>query len=88
FISFDALIQDIVPNERIITTYEMQIDGVRISVSVATVELEPEGSGTRLVYTEQGAFLDAFDNPAQREEGTRELLGKLDEALTLKSRHD
>ncbi|MGZ4142000.1 MAG: hypothetical protein ACXVQY_05770 [Actinomycetota bacterium] len=32
----------------------MQIDGVRISVSVATVELEPEGSGTRLVYTEQG----------------------------------
>jgi uncharacterized protein YndB with AHSA1/START domain len=71
---YDACFQDIVPDERIITTYEMFMDDARISVSVATVELKPEGSATRLVFTEQGAFLDGLDTPAQREHGTRELL--------------
>ncbi len=28
-----------------------------------------------LIYTEQGAFLDGYDTPAQREQGTRDLLG-------------
>ena len=74
---YDACFQDIVPDARIITTYEMFMDGARISVSVATVELKPEGSATRLVFTEQGAFLDGFDTPAQREHGTRELLEAL-----------
>jgi uncharacterized protein YndB with AHSA1/START domain len=75
--SYDATIQDIVPNERIISTYEMHLDRRRISVSVATVEFSPSGNGTRLVYTEQGAFLDGLDDPRQREQGTRELLEAL-----------
>jgi uncharacterized protein YndB with AHSA1/START domain len=79
--SYDARYQDIVPDERIVTTYEMHMDDVRISVSVATVEFRPEGSGTRLVLTEQGAFLDGHDTPAQREHGTRELLENLGKAL-------
>ena len=36
---------DIVPNERIITTYEMYMDETRSSVSIATVEFEPAGDG-------------------------------------------
>ncbi len=60
---FDALYQDIVPNERIIYTYDMRMDEKRISVSVATIQLTPAGKGTRLTFTEQGAFLDGFDNP-------------------------
>ncbi|MCW2644988.1 MAG: hypothetical protein QOF87_4166 [Pseudonocardiales bacterium] len=79
--SYDARYQDIVPDERIVTTYEMHMDDVRISVSVATVEFRPEGSGTRLVLTEQGAFLDGYDTPAQREHGTGELLDALGKAL-------
>src|SRR5713101_5275586 len=79
--SFEALIQDIVPNERIVTTYNMHMDEAQISVSVSTTELKPDGSGTRLVYTEQGAFLDGYDNPAEREHGTRELLEALDKYL-------
>jgi uncharacterized protein YndB with AHSA1/START domain len=80
-VSYDARYQDIVPDERIVTTYEMHIDEARISVSVATVEFRPEGSGTRLVLTEQGAFLDGHDTPAQREHGTGELLDALGKAL-------
>jgi len=34
-----------------------------------------------MLFTEQGAFLDGFDNPKVREDGTRELLGQLDKAL-------
>jgi uncharacterized protein YndB with AHSA1/START domain len=79
--SYDARYQDIVPDERIVTTYEMHMDEVRISVSVATVEFRPEGAGTRLVLTEQGAFLDGHDTPAQREHGTGELLDALGKAL-------
>lgn len=48
-----------------------------ISVSLATVQLEPAGAGTRLTFTEQGAYLDGFDTPDVREEGTGQLLDAL-----------
>jgi uncharacterized protein YndB with AHSA1/START domain len=75
--TYDARYQDIVPDERIVYTYEMYRDETRISVSVATVELTPEGGGTRLVFTEQGAFLDGEDKPEYREQGTGSLLDAL-----------
>lgn len=79
--SYDAVYQDIVPNERIVSTYDMHMDDERISVSLATLEFTPSGAGTKLVYTEQGVFLDGYDNAAEREHGTRDLLDKLDAAL-------
>ena len=78
---YDAVYQDIVENERIVYTYDMHLDGRRISVSVATVELLPDGERTRLILTEQGAFLDGLDQPAMREKGTGDLLDKLAETL-------
>ena len=79
--SYDALYEDIVADERIVYTYNMHRNGVRISVSVTTVELLANGEGTDLRYTEQGVFLDGEDKPELRERGTRELLDKLGEAL-------
>jgi uncharacterized protein YndB with AHSA1/START domain len=79
--SYNALYQDIVPNERIVTTYEMHMDDKRISVSVATLEFKPAGAGTKFILTEQGVFLDGFDKPELREEGSRELLDNLEAAL-------
>lgn len=78
---YDAVYQDIVENERIILSYEMRADGTRTSVSLMTVELKPEGKGTRLTFTEQGAFLDGHDSAGQREEGTGFLLDNLEAAL-------
>jgi uncharacterized protein YndB with AHSA1/START domain len=75
--TYDARYQDIVPDERIVLTYEMRMDETRMSVSLATVEFTPAGAGTRLVYTEQGAFLDGHDSPADRERGTVGLLDAL-----------
>lgn len=72
---------DIVPDQRIVMAYAMDIDGNRISVSVATIEIRPQGQGARLTYTEQGAFLDGYDIPGQREAGCRDLYDKLGEEL-------
>lgn len=74
---YEAVYRDIVPGERIVTTYEMAMDGARISVSLATTEFLSEGSGTRLIYTEHGAYLDGYDNPQARQHGTNELLDAL-----------
>jgi uncharacterized protein YndB with AHSA1/START domain len=79
--SNDTVYQDIVENRRIVLAYTMTVGGERTSASLATVEIEPQGSGTRLTYTEQGAFLDGRDNPAQREEGCRWLLEALGKEL-------
>jgi uncharacterized protein YndB with AHSA1/START domain len=79
--AFEAHYSDIVPNRRIVYTYDMHVDGIRISVSVATAEFEPESDGTRLVFTEQGAFLDGHETPARREQGMGSLLDSLGQWL-------
>lgn len=75
--AYQALFWDIVPGLRIVYTYDMLLDGVRISVSVATAEFKPERDGTRLVFTEQGAFLDGHEMAARREQGMGSLLDSL-----------
>ena len=79
--AFLAIYQDIVPNERIVYTYDMLLDDKRISVSLSTIELKPEGTGTHLVLTEMGAYLDGWDNPDQREQGMKDLLDALGKSL-------
>ncbi|MES1158741.1 MAG: SRPBCC family protein [Terricaulis silvestris] len=68
---------DIIPNERIVYTYEMHLDEKKISISLATIEFKPSGDGTLMTLTEQGAFLDGFDDNGGREHGTKLLMGNL-----------
>ena len=56
----------------------MHLDERRISVSLTTIEFFAVAGGTRLVLTEQGVFLDGYDDIAGREEGTRIGLDNLD----------
>jgi uncharacterized protein YndB with AHSA1/START domain len=74
---FAATYCDIVENERIVWTYDMLMDGRRISVSLATVEIAGTPGGTKLVMTEQGAFLDGLDTNEQRRAGTEQFLDAL-----------
>ncbi len=74
---YDAIYYDIVPDQRIVYSYEMYADGARISVSVATIEFAKSGDGTALTWTEQGAYLDGIDSPdpaGLRKGGTEEML--------------
>lgn len=80
-ITNDTVYQDIVPDRRIIVAYSMTVGGEPISASLATTQFEPDGEGTRLIFTEQDAFLDGFDDVGQREAGWRELLEALAKEL-------
>jgi hypothetical protein len=57
----------------------MHREDVRISVSLATIEIEAHGDGARLTLTEHGVYLDGHDTPAQREHGTNEVIDALGE---------
>ena len=74
---FRSRYHDIVDGERIVFAYDLLLDGRLISVSLTTVEVRPDGDGTRLVFTEHGAFFDDLEDPAEREHGTGLLLDGL-----------
>jgi uncharacterized protein YndB with AHSA1/START domain len=78
---FAAYYHDIVPDERIVYSYDMHLDDTRISVSLATIELRPAPKGTRLVFTEQLLILDGHGDVGEREHGTRAGLANLETHL-------
>src|SRR5262245_56218213 len=78
---FQAQFLDIVPNQRIIYAYNMHVGDTRLSASLATVEFKPDGTGTRMVYTEQIALLDGHQDRAERIRGTEEGLDNLEREL-------
>ena len=63
---FRSRYHDIVDGERIVFAYDLLLDGRLISVSLTTVEVRPDADGTRLVFTEHGAFFDDLEDPAER----------------------
>jgi uncharacterized protein YndB with AHSA1/START domain len=79
--AFRSRFHDIVEDERIVFAYDLLHDDRLISVSLTTIELEPDGDGTRLLFTEQGAFFDDPAAPAAREHGTGKLLDALERFL-------
>jgi uncharacterized protein YndB with AHSA1/START domain len=78
----NTVFHDIVPDHRIVFAYTMSVADKRISASLVTVEFLPDDPGSRLVFTEQGAFFDGADGPAMREDGWRQLLAALAEELS------
>jgi uncharacterized protein YndB with AHSA1/START domain len=80
--TFDAVYHDIVPDQRILYSYNMFVDARKLSVSLATIEIGPAaGGGTHLKVSEQGAFLDGYEDAGSRERGTGELLEALGASL-------
>jgi uncharacterized protein YndB with AHSA1/START domain len=82
---FTARFHAIEPDSRLVFVYDMHLNEVHHSVSLATVELATDGEQTRLTFTEQVAFLDgtrAEDGTAARERGTALHLDRLWTALS------
>ena len=80
-ITNDTQYQDIIDGRRIVITYRMTIGGKPLSVSLATMEFFPDGKGTRVTYTEQGAYFDSADSIPGREHGCTGLFERLAEEL-------
>jgi uncharacterized protein YndB with AHSA1/START domain len=80
---FYCTYHDITPNERIVYAYRMTLNGAPMSSSLATIELKPDGDGTRLTLTEYGVYFDGFTEggPEGREHGTNWLMDKLGAVL-------
>jgi len=74
---FDCRYHEIIENERIVFTYDMYVNDVQLSVSLTTIELHADGDGTRLTYTEHGAYFDGQEDPSLRREGTEGLFEQL-----------
>jgi uncharacterized protein YndB with AHSA1/START domain len=79
--TFDAIYHDVIPNQRLVYSYVMHLDDKKISASLATMQLRAEGAKTTLAVTEQGAFLDGYDDAGSREEGTKHLLEAIGASL-------
>jgi uncharacterized protein YndB with AHSA1/START domain len=75
--TFETFYREIVPQQRIVYTSTMSAGADVITISLTTVEFKDAGGGTRLVLTEQGAFLDGREEPAWRENGTADQLKAL-----------
>jgi len=78
---FQCEYRDIVENARIVYVYDMYVDGTKISVSLATITFEKSGKSTKLTVTEQGVFLDGYEDAGARERGTNDLMDKLGRSL-------
>ena len=78
---FRSRFHDIVEDERIVFAYDLLHDHRLVSVSLTTIELLADGGGTLMRLTEQGAFFDDADAPAERERGTGKLLDLLGRVL-------
>lgn len=75
---YEARFHRIVPDRQIVFVYDMHLNGKHHSLSLATIEIESlEKNQSRLVFTEQVAFLDGTEGrkgTKDREDGTAELL--------------
>lgn len=80
-IRLDAQFQDIIPSDRIIFAYRMAVGPILLSVSLTTIEFDRVAEGTRLTFTEQGAYFDGPDAEVNREEGAQFILEKLAQEL-------
>jgi uncharacterized protein YndB with AHSA1/START domain len=79
---FETVYHDIVPDERIVYASALFSDDRAATISLTTVQFHAAGEGTRLLLTEQGAFLDGQEQPSWREQGTSAQLDALTSDLT------
>jgi uncharacterized protein YndB with AHSA1/START domain len=79
--TFDAVYHDVIANQRLVYSYQMHLGDRKISVSLATLQLRVANGRTTLIVTEQGAFLDGYDDAGSREQGTGQLLDALGASL-------
>ena len=75
--------QDIVPERRIVTSATMDLGEKRILIALVTFEFLPTDSGTDLILTDQGTYLDGVRGltPQMLEAGWRKLLDHLQSEL-------
>jgi uncharacterized protein YndB with AHSA1/START domain len=79
---FEAVYLDIIDMSRVVYAYRMFVDDELLSVSLATVEFKDSGTGTHMIFTEQGAFFTSQEgDAAERKRGSEILLENIAQFL-------
>lgn len=74
---FTCRYHEIVPNQRLVYVYDMHVNGVYMSISLATIELTLDGAKTKLRFTEQAVYVDGKDGNELRRQGTADLFDRI-----------
>jgi uncharacterized protein YndB with AHSA1/START domain len=80
-IANESTYQDILEEKRIVMTTRMSLNGKPIVVMLATFEFVPNGTGTDVILTHQGAYIDWPDGVKMIEMGWKGLIDRLQKAL-------
>jgi uncharacterized protein YndB with AHSA1/START domain len=80
-IANNSTYQDIAPENRIVTTTRMSLNGKPILVAVLTLEFVQSATGTDLIFTNQGTYIDWPDGPQMLEAGWRSLFDRVAKEL-------
>jgi len=64
-----ARFHDIAPGERIVLSYDMEVNGERLSTSLVVVEFQAAPGGTKVIYSETAAFMKDKDTVESRQDG-------------------
>ena len=76
-IANESTYHDIVPEKSIVMASRMSLNGKPISITLVTLEFVPSGTGTELVLTNQGTFIEWPGGPEMLEAGWRSLFERL-----------
>ena len=80
-IANESTYHDIVPEKHIVMASKISLNGKPIVVMLATFAFIPTATGTDLILTHQGAFIEWPGGPQMIEAGWRGLLDRLAKAL-------
>ena len=80
-IANESTYQEISDDKRIVMTTRMALNGKPIVVMIATFEFVSNGSGTDLILTHQGAYMEWPDGVKMIEMGWKNLIERLHEEL-------
>jgi uncharacterized protein YndB with AHSA1/START domain len=69
-------------SRRLVYVYDLRLSGELHSVTLSSLDLEPDGGRTRVSYTEQIVFMDGQDGIEKRREGTEEAFAPIEKLLS------
>lgn len=78
---FEARYHVIEADRRLVYVYDLRLSGELHSVTLSSLDLEPDGARTRVSYTEQIVFMDGEDGVEKRRDGTEEAFKTIEKMI-------
>jgi uncharacterized protein YndB with AHSA1/START domain len=80
---FEARYHVIEADRRLVYVYDLRLSGELHSVTLSSLDIEPDGDRTRVSYTEQIVFMDGQDGLEKRRDGTEQAFESIEKLLMI-----